>query len=275
MPANRQVGHCMARYRIHHHHVLVRADGEETLVRSVNGESRRLLAGRQRPLRQHLSRAGIDLHDLTLVFHVDEDVTLTVGHKRLRFATHLRGRDNLARRNVNRAHALVVPVADVNTLQRRHIQNPVRIWSRGLNGVDHLQRIEVDDGNRIRTAVGHKAELTILHEREAVRAVGVFDLTEQLAGMRIDHLNVVIAAHEQVMTHRIVRHIVPALGALQRIAPGHFEVHVGLRGHRVRHATQRCGEKTACNQCLQNVASFHVEMTLVDFDNRIVSSKPG
>ena len=179
-------GNELAAVRIHDGHQLVAATGKQPPMLAIDRQSSRLLARSQRPARLHFQFAGIERHEFTLVFNVDEDFAFFVTDRKLRFPIHFDRAHDLAFGGVDRGDIIAPAVEGEDALARGIVKNRVRILA-NLNLVERFQSLQIENSHGSFATIADEAAAELRGQGNAMHAGSVRDIADGLSGLRVDH----------------------------------------------------------------------------------------
>src|SRR6266850_1132681 len=130
----------------------------------------------------------VDLDELGGVFVVHEDAAIAIGDGEFRFAAEGECAGDGAIGGVDGSGVLSAAIESEHTFADGIVDDGVGIGVRS-NCADGLQRLEVEDGYIVRTAVAGEAAAEVGGDGDAVNALRVWDAANDFVRIRVQHNN--------------------------------------------------------------------------------------
>ena len=193
-------------------------------MRHIEGQRAGLVATRHGIVFRDRELGRVDAHDLAAVFDVDVDISLAIGHAGLRLAAEWNRAHNFPGGGIDHRAVLGFGVEGVHALGRRVVQDGVGTLAH-FHLVEHLQRLEVEDGEHVVAAAGDESAAQFRSERHAMNSGEVGDVAGGFQRLGVDHHDVSAAGDEQTIGIAVVGEVVPTAFAAEFDAVGQL---VGL-----------------------------------------------
>src|ERR1700751_1038120 len=155
---------------------------------SVDGQSCRCASGSDLPTRSYLQSARVNGDKFTLVFQVDVNRSLAIGHGKLRSATKLDRAYHAAVPRINDSGAMRIAVHHEYALGDGVVNNAVGILV-SLCFSGRLQCLEVKNDHFALCAVGDEAFTKFTGERDTVVLLQTSDVPDQGSGVSVHDLD--------------------------------------------------------------------------------------
>ena len=253
-PADRDRGDQLAAIGIHNGHHLVVATGEQPPMFSIHGQPGRFFARSQRPARLDLEFVGIECHEFTFVFNVDEDFAFLVTDRKLWLPIHLDSADHLTLGRVDGSDIVAPAVESEDPLAGRIKENRVRVFA-GLNLVEHFQRVQVKNTHGSLASVADEPAAELRRQGNAMHAGRIRNIAHGLSRIRIDHDDVRGPGNVQTIRGGIERQIVPASIAAEFVSLDHV---VARSCRQTRRNQQQRDQRDANSHDAQLLQALHL-----------------
>src|SRR5207247_2368344 len=124
--------------------------------------------------------------------------------------------DHLARSRVDHCRVLTATIEGKDTIGSGIVQDRIRTLAH-RHGLNRLQGIHIEDRYLVGSAIADKATLQLRGESDAVTALGIQDIADQLPILRADDLHMGSPCNEEAMPGRVAGQIIPATISTDRI----------------------------------------------------------
>ena len=194
---------------INHDHQLVRARGEEPLVPPIQGDARRLFAGRERPTGKDGELAGIQFGHRAFIFKIDEDVPVLVRLRKLGLPIQGDCACNRVRLRVNRRRVVARAVEAEDTFRGGVVDDRVRVLA-DRNLFQHFEGFKVENRDGRSATVARVTLVQVLDQSDVVHARRVGDVADHRARVGVHDHHVRRARDEETVSLRVEGEGVPA-----------------------------------------------------------------
>src|SRR5271157_6309477 len=151
----------------------------------VHGDARGSIAGSERPSLGDLERLGVDFHYDAFVFEVVVDVTFAVRHGKLWLPVKLERPNHVAGGRVDGSRAAAAAVEGEHTLREGVVNDSVRARVGG-GRTEHLERLEIENGNGVGAAVARETAAEIRSDGDAVDPLRVGNVAHHRIGIGVE-----------------------------------------------------------------------------------------
>ena len=208
------------------HHLIV-TDGIQVPAGAVEGKARGTVASVEGPGGLQLGRRNVDAHELTgLRLDIGIDVTMTIRLREFRLARNGDGAQKIQCGGIQHRHVVALAVEGQQTMRALIVDDCVGVLAMGRDGARGGQRRIVEFGDRIPRTIAEEAAIQVRCQRNAVGTTFPGDRTYDFSCLGIDDVGTVAARHEQAVTRRVHRQVIPTAGTAHRPTIDH---RVGLR----------------------------------------------
>src|SRR5467141_877671 len=193
----------------------VRLPSPQEAIAEVQRETGRRFARRERPAVVAVEVMRIEMMELggVLVVHIDRALAVSDGE--FGPAAQSYRADNRAIRGVDRGGVFAAAVEGEDALADGIVDDGVGIRV-CFDGAEGLQRLEIEDGYIVRTAVAGEAAAEIGSDGDSMDALGVGDVANNGVGVRIENDDVRAARDVDAAGVTINENVIPAAVAADR-----------------------------------------------------------
>src|SRR6266850_698026 len=163
----------------------------------------------------------VDLDELGGVLVVHEDAAIAIRDGEFRFAAESERAGDGAIGGVDGSGVLAAAIEGEDALTDGVVDNSVGIGVR-LSCADGLQRLEVEDGYIVRTAIAGEAAAEIGSDGDAMNALGVWDAADDFVRIRVQHNDLGSVRDVDAASVAVHVDVVPAAFAADGNGLNHF-----------------------------------------------------